>query len=44
MRASSFALPVGEGQFALNEFGYGNQLLLDEKALLGNLRAVQAGQ
>ncbi|WP_412059088.1 DEAD/DEAH box helicase family protein [Bartonella sp. DGB2] len=41
MFGSSFPLPVGEGKLKLNRSGYGNQLLLDDEALLANLRAVQ---
>lgn len=42
-RAMSFALPTAQGQLAFGEFGYGNQLLLSDDALLENLKQVQYG-
>ncbi|WP_273789101.1 DEAD/DEAH box helicase family protein [Bartonella sp. ML70XJBT] len=40
-RASSFSLRLEQGQLALNEFGYGNQLLISDESILANLREVQ---
>lgn len=33
MLTSSFALPAGDGHLTFNDFGYGNQMLLDDEAL-----------
>ncbi|WP_375633519.1 MULTISPECIES: hypothetical protein [unclassified Bartonella] len=40
-RNSSFSLHSEQGQLALNEFGYGNQLLISDESILANLREVQ---
>ncbi|WP_375641911.1 MULTISPECIES: DEAD/DEAH box helicase family protein [unclassified Bartonella] len=40
-RDSSFSLHSEQGQLALNEFGYGNQLLISDESILANLREVQ---
>ncbi|WP_375646554.1 hypothetical protein [Bartonella sp. TT29SHDZB] len=40
-RDSSIFLCSEQGQLALNEFGYGNQLLISDETILANLQEVQ---
>ncbi|WP_375664110.1 MULTISPECIES: DEAD/DEAH box helicase family protein [unclassified Bartonella] len=40
-RNSSIFLHSEQGQLALNEFGYGNQLLISDESILANLQEVQ---